>query len=65
MSDLANLRDSIAEIYYEPSDLEDPAIYKLYHGYAEKLMQCLMDYTPILLKGEDFFKKVFYPELIH
>lgn len=34
-----------------------------YHQYAEDLLQLLMDNMPALLKREDFFKKVFYPNL--
>ncbi len=36
--------------------------FDVYHKCAEDLMDLLINNVPILLKGEDFFLKVFYPD---
>lgn len=34
-----------------------------YHKYAEDLLDLLKKHMPVLLKNEDFFKNVFYPNV--
>ncbi len=62
--ELDRIKDDIRGIYHDPADLEDTDTYKQYHRYAEEIMQCLKEYVPLLIKKENFFQKVFYPELI-
>ena len=56
---LNDLKSEIDDIYYYPSDLEDDDVYAQYHECAEKLMECLQDYVPLLIAKEPFFRKVF------
>lgn len=61
---LEEIKASIQKIYSSQNDLDDPEVYEEYHQYAIDLMDCLIDYMPLLLQKEEFFQKTFYPELL-
>lgn len=59
ISELEKIKANIDGIYYYKSALSEPEVYEKYKEGAEKLMECLEDYIPLLIKREPFFAKVF------
>ena len=59
LDELDRIRSDINRVFYSKQDLYNSETYKQYANYASELMECLKAYTPILIKEEDFFKKVF------
>lgn len=60
INELEDLKNEIEEIYYYPDDLVKEEVYEMYHQYANELMECLIDYIPLIIKKETFFKEAFY-----
>ena len=53
--DVQTLKDLI------PYSIDKDEEFQEYHQYALDLMELLQDHMPRLLKNEEFFRNVFYP----
>lgn len=64
MDGLDDIADRAAPIYRSTGGVNTDEEFQKYHQYAEDLMGLLQKHMPGLLKNEEFFKKVFYPDAV-
>ena len=62
MKELDNIAKDAGKIVQSTGGVNSDVEFEDYHQYANDILDVLIEYMPKLLKNEEFFNKVFYPD---